>query len=72
MPMAAKPQPATATRPSQQAGAGAPSDETRVRELTARLAYELYETRGRRAGHADEDWLEAERIVREQLKSKRA
>ena len=32
----------------------------------ARVAYELYERRGRIDGHALEDWVEAERMVREQ------
>ena len=30
----------------------------------AKRAYELYEQRGRRDGHADQDWLEAEREIR--------
>jgi len=30
----------------------------------ARRAYELYEQRGHREGHADQDWLEAEREIR--------
>jgi len=33
-------------------------------EIT-RVAYELYEKRGRAHGHELEDWLEAERIVTE-------
>ena len=32
--------------------------------LIAKKAYELYEKRGRKSGHATEDWLEAERIVK--------
>lgn len=32
----------------------------------ARIAYELYERRGRQDGHALDDWLEAERLVRRQ------
>jgi len=31
----------------------------------ARRAYELYEQRGHRDGHADQDWLEAERDIRQ-------
>ena len=31
----------------------------------ARVAYELFERRGRTHGHDLEDWLEAERIVRQ-------
>jgi hypothetical protein len=30
----------------------------------ARRAYELYERRGRREGHAVQDWLNAEREIR--------
>ena len=42
-------------------------------EDIARVAYELYERRGRAAGHELEDWLEAERIVqaRRQLRMRR-
>ena len=32
--------------------------------LIAKKAYELYEKRGRKAGHTMDDWLEAERIVK--------
>jgi hypothetical protein len=35
--------------------------------LVAKKAYELYEKRGRKAGHAIDDWLEAERIVKGKL-----
>jgi DUF2934 family protein len=41
----------------------APSQD-RIRER----AYELYESRGRRAGHDEQDWLRAEREI---LKRKR-
>lgn len=34
-------------------------------DMIRRKAYELYEKRGRKPGHAMEDWLEAERIVRQ-------
>lgn len=34
-------------------------------EMTKKKAYELYEKRGKRPGHALDDWLEAERIVRQ-------
>ena len=34
-------------------------------DLIARKAYEIWEQRGRQEGKALEDWLEAERIVRE-------
>ena len=33
-------------------------------KLVAKKAYELYEKRGRKAGHSMDDWLEAERIVK--------
>ena len=39
------------------------------KDLTAMVqkkAYELYEKRGKRPGHAVDDWLEAERIVKQQ------
>lgn len=32
--------------------------------LVAKKAYELFEKRGRKAGHAIDDWLEAERIIK--------
>ena len=35
-------------------------------DLIARRAYEIWEQRGRHDGNALEDWLEAERIIREQ------
>ncbi len=35
--------------------------------LIAKKAYELYEKRGRKAGHSTDDWLEAERIVKGKL-----
>jgi hypothetical protein len=38
-----------------------------VKKLIEKKAYELYEKRGRKAGHAMADWLEAERIVRGKL-----
>ena len=38
-----------------------------LNKLIAKKAYELYEKRGRKAGHAVDDWLEAERIIRGKL-----
>lgn len=35
------------------------------REEIAKVAYELFEGRGRTPGHDFEDWLKAERIVRQ-------
>ena len=34
-------------------------------EMIRKKAYELYEKRGRKAGHSMNDWLEAERIVKQ-------
>ena len=36
------------------------------REEVARVAYELFERRGRTDGRDQQDWFEAERIVRQQ------
>ncbi|MFA6320521.1 MAG: DUF2934 domain-containing protein [Candidatus Omnitrophota bacterium] len=38
-----------------------------VCKLVEKKAYELYEKRGRKAGHSMDDWLEAERIVKGKL-----
>jgi hypothetical protein len=38
-----------------------------VTALIARRAYELYVQRGRQDGHASEDWLQAEREIRQDL-----
>ena len=35
-------------------------------EQVARLAYDIYERRGRRDGHDVEDWLSAERVLARQ------
>lgn len=32
--------------------------------MVQKKAYELYEKRGKKPGHAMDDWLEAERLVR--------
>lgn len=44
--------------------AGSGSNPTVCQDEVARVAYALYEKRGRISGHDQEDWLEAERIVR--------
>jgi hypothetical protein len=41
------------------------------REAVARLAYELYLRRDREDGNAIEDWLTAERMLKETLKRRR-
>lgn len=46
-------------------------DENALRDLTARIAYDLYEKRGRADGHDFEDWLEAERLASEQLRQRK-
>lgn len=35
-----------------------------LNKLIQKKAYELWEKRGRKPGHAMDDWLEAERIVK--------
>jgi hypothetical protein len=42
--------------------AGTPTDG---KPRIAARAYELYENRGRSDGHADQDWLQAEREIRQ-------
>lgn len=38
--------------------------QNELNTLIAKKSYELYEKRGRKPGHALDDWLEAERIVK--------
>jgi hypothetical protein len=38
-----------------------------VRERIAQRAYELWELRGRRHGHAVQDWLDAEILVMDEI-----
>lgn len=38
-----------------------------LKSLIAKKAYELYEKRGKQAGHGMDDWLEAERIIKGKL-----
>jgi len=50
----------------------APAAASRVGwEDVAKLAYELYDRRGRQPGRELEDWLEAERIVRQRKRNGR-
>lgn len=53
----------TAVRPREDAVERVPDD---LYEKIAQRAYELYERRGGEWGHDMEDWLEAERAVREE------
>ena len=50
-------------------GAGTASSGTSsgqdINELIRKKAYELYEKRGKKPGNSLNDWLEAERIVRQ-------
>ena len=38
-------------------------------KLVEKKAFELYEKRGKKAGHSMDDWLEAERIVKQKSRS---
>lgn len=42
-----------------------------IHNLIAKKAFELYEKRGKKPGHAMDDWLEAERIVRGNISGKK-
>ena len=48
-----------------------PLSEAEFNARVARKAFELYERRGRGVGNDAEDWLEAERLVREELNQER-
>ncbi len=45
-------------------------DDSRLHELIASRAYELYEKRGFMEGHDCEDWLEAERQILADVETK--
>jgi len=38
-----------------------------TKNLVAKKAFELYEKRGKQGGHSEDDWLEAERIIKVKL-----
>ncbi len=40
-----------------------------ITEMIRKKAYELFEKRGKKAGHSMDDWLEAERIVRQKQRA---
>lgn len=46
-------------------GFSSASSNKDIAEAIRKKAYELYEKRGRKSGHAMDDWLEAERIVKQ-------
>jgi hypothetical protein len=50
---------------------GEPFSGPEFNARVARKAYELFERRGRQEGHDVEDWLEAERLVKEEILKKR-
>lgn len=41
------------------------ASSSQLTEKIRKKAYELYEKRGRKSGRAMDDWLEAERIVKQ-------
>ena len=41
------------------------ANQGQLTEMVQKKAYELYEKRGRKQGHAMDDWLKAERIVKQ-------
>lgn len=51
-------------RPTSQTGSKISASNDQVVDMIRKKAYELYEKRGRKSGHAMEDWLEAERIMK--------
>ena len=57
----------TASRAASQVDPQGGADQNEV----ARIAYALFERRGREHGHDFEDWVEAERIVRQQRRNGR-
>jgi hypothetical protein len=58
-------QPAKASGPA--AAAATPPQEKELRELTTKIAFELFEKRGHSHGRDVEDWLEAERLAKQKL-----
>jgi hypothetical protein len=57
-----KQRPKTASPPG---ATGSPPGRATVEEI-ARRAYEIYLARGREPGHEEEDWLRAEKELREE------
>jgi hypothetical protein len=55
-------QPAATTKPSQN-----PATNAQLRPLIEKLAYELWEKKGRKNGQDVENWVEAEKIIRQKL-----
>jgi len=44
---------------------GTTTGQDKAGEMIRKKAYELFEKRGKKSGHAMDDWLEAERIVKQ-------
>lgn len=42
-------------------------DKQKLFELTEKIAYELYEKRGRAHGYHEQDWADAEKVALERL-----
>ena len=53
----------TSKKPAAAGPALKSTDPATLRDMIAKQAYELFETRGCQHGHDAEDWLEAQRIV---------
>jgi hypothetical protein len=56
-----------AAKPRAKAGVPVTMDDEGMWKLISKKAYELYEERGDREGFALDDWLEAEKIVMDEL-----
>jgi hypothetical protein len=52
--------------PTESSGNGRHSQAAEFNARIARKAYELFERRGRETGRDVEDWLEAERLIRQE------
>lgn len=50
---------------SQGRSSKASATSSQITDMIRKKAYELYEKRGRKAGRATDDWLEAERIIKQ-------
>lgn len=53
------------SRASSTTGSRISASQEQMNDMIRKKAYELFEKRGRKAGHAMNDWLEAERIVKQ-------
>ncbi len=60
-------QPAAGAKPAPGPTKNVGANNPQLRALTEKLAYEMWEKKGRKHGHDVENWVEAERIARKQL-----